>query len=148
MSHKPPVAGDEQAHALALVMQRRNLFLQTIAAVNEMLMAEQSEQALMLRICQELIRDDLFRMAWIGLVDEDGVTVRPVAEAGFVRDYLAQADIRCDDSPRGRGPTGTAIRMGATVVNNDTGNQPADSRCGGSAHAPRGIVHRQPRRCG
>lgn len=104
----------------ALVMQRRNVFLQTIAAVNEMLMAEESEQAMMWRICEELIRDDLFRMAWIGLVDEDGTTVRPVAEAGFVRDYLAQADVRCDDSPQGCGPTGTAIRMGATVVNNDT----------------------------
>jgi PAS domain-containing protein len=118
--HKPHVEGDEQAHALARAMQRRNLFLQTIAVVNEMLMAEQSEQAMMLRICQELIRDDLFRMAWVGLVDEDGMTVRPVAEAGFVRGYLAQADVRCDDTPQGRGPAGTAIRMGATVVNNDT----------------------------
>lgn len=103
-----------------LVMQRRNRFLQTIAAVNEMLMAELPEQELMLRICQELIQDDLFRMAWIGLVDEDSVRVRPVAVAGFGRDYLAQADIRCDDSPQGHGPTGTAIRSNATVINDDT----------------------------
>lgn len=103
-----------------LVMQRRNLFLQTIAAVNEMLMAELPEQELMSRICQELVRDDLFRMAWIGLVDEEGVTVRPVAEAGIGRDYLAQADIRCDDSPQGHGPTGTAIRSNATAINDDT----------------------------
>ncbi|HEY9145754.1 MAG TPA: diguanylate cyclase, partial [Thiobacillus sp.] len=59
-------------------------------------------------------------MAWIGLVDEDGVTVRPVAEAGFAQDYLARAHIRCDDTPQGHGPTGTAIRTGTTVVNNDT----------------------------
>ncbi|MBW8328846.1 MAG: EAL domain-containing protein [Thiobacillus sp.] len=103
-----------------LAMQRRNLLLQAIAAVNQMLMAELSEQELMTRVCQELIRNDLFRMAWIGRVDEDSKTVRPVAEAGCVRDYLTQADIRCDDSPQGRGPTGTAIRMGTTVVNNDT----------------------------
>ncbi|MDO9221636.1 MAG: PAS domain S-box protein, partial [Thiobacillus sp.] len=104
------------------LMQRRNLFLRTIAAVNEMLMAELPEPELMSRICQELVRDNLFRMAWIGLLDQDGVRVRPVAEAGFVRDYLAQADIRCDDSPQGRGPTGTAIRTGATVINDDTEN--------------------------
>ena len=103
-----------------LQMQRRNLFLQTIAAVNEMLMAELPEQELMSRICQELVRDGLFRMAWIGLLDQDGVRVRPVAEAGFVGDYLARADIRCDDSPLGRGPTGTAIRTVATVINDDT----------------------------
>ena len=102
-----------------LVMRRRNLLLQTVAAVNEMLMAELPEPELMSRICDELVRENLFRMAWIGLVAEDGVTVRPVAEAGFVRDYLAQADIRCDDSPQGQGPTGTAIRTDATVINND-----------------------------
>ena len=102
------------------VMQRRNRLLQSIAAVNEMLMAELSDAELMSRICQELVRDDLFRMAWIGLVDENGVTVRPVAEAGFAQDYLARAHIRCDDTPQGHGPTGTAIRTGTTVVNNDT----------------------------
>jgi diguanylate cyclase (GGDEF)-like protein/PAS domain S-box-containing protein len=103
-----------------LVMQRRNLILQTIAAVSEMLMAELPEQELMSRICQELVRDDLFSMAWIGLLDADGVRVRPVAEAGFARDYLSQADIRCDDSPQGQGPTGTAIRSNVTVINDDT----------------------------
>ncbi len=109
-----------EQHRTALVMQRRNLLLQTIAAVNQMFMAELSEPELMMRICQEMIRDDLFRMAWIGLVEKDGKALRPVAVAGFVRDYLTPADIRCDDSPQGRGPTGTAIRMGTTVVNNDT----------------------------
>ena len=106
----------------ALVMQRRNLILQTIAAVNEMLMADLPGQELMARICEELTKDNLFRMVWIGMVGEDGVTVRPVAAAGFARNYLDQMDIRCDDSPQGQGPTGTAIRSGATVINNDTEN--------------------------
>ena len=103
-----------------LVMRQRNLLLQTIAAVNEMLMAELPEQELMARICQELVRDNLFRMAWIGLVKADGFTVDPVAEAGFDNGYLSEVEIRCDDSPRGQGPTGTAIRLGITAINDDT----------------------------
>jgi diguanylate cyclase (GGDEF)-like protein/PAS domain S-box-containing protein len=103
-----------------LVMRRRNLLLQTIAAVNEMLMAELPEQELMDRICQQLVRDDLFRMAWIGLVDESGAAVRAVAGAGVTQDYLVSANVRCDDSPQGQGPTGTAIRTGVTQINNDT----------------------------
>jgi diguanylate cyclase (GGDEF)-like protein/PAS domain S-box-containing protein len=103
-----------------LVMRRRNLLLQMIAAVNEMLMAGLPEHELMSRICRELVRDNLFRMAWIGLVEADGVTVRPVAEAGFVRGYLDATEIRCDDTPLGRGPTGCAIRTGTTQVNDDT----------------------------
>ncbi|WP_296749118.1 diguanylate cyclase, partial [Thiobacillus sp.] len=107
-----------------LRMRQRNLLLQIIAAVNEMLLADLSEADLMVRICQELVRENLFRMAWIGLVAEDGVTVQPAAEAGFEPGYLAHADIRCDDSPQGQGPTGTAIRQGRTVVNNDTDSNP------------------------
>ena len=103
-----------------LRMRERNVLLQTIAAVNEMLLDELPEHELMARICQELVHESLFRMAWIGLVADDGVTVRPVAQAGFADGYLAQIEIRCDDSPKGRGPSGTAIRENSTVVNNDT----------------------------
>jgi diguanylate cyclase (GGDEF)-like protein/PAS domain S-box-containing protein len=109
----------------ARLMQHRNQLLQTIASVSEWLMADLSEQDLMTRICQELIRNNLFRMAWIGRVDADRTTVRPLAEAGFVQDYLARVEIRCDDSPQGQGPTGIAIRTDATVINNDTATSPA-----------------------
>ncbi len=109
----------EQRHE-ALVMRQHNLLLQIIAAVNEMLMAERPEQELMMRICQELVRDDLFRMAWVGLVNEDGVTVDSVAEAGFENTYLQKLEIRCDDTPQGQGPTGTAIRLGITTINDAT----------------------------
>ncbi len=108
----------------SLVMQRRNSLLQTIAAVNEMLMADLPDPELMSRVCLELTRDDLFCMAWIGMLDAAGVTVLPVAEAGFVQGYLDQMDIRCDGSPQSQGPTATAIRMGITVINDDTLNNP------------------------
>ena len=103
-----------------LRLRERNLLLQTIAAVSEMLLDDLPEPELMARICQELVQENLFRMAWVGLVADDGVTVRPVAQAGFADGYLAQLEVRCDDSPAGRGPTGTAIREGGTVINNDT----------------------------
>ncbi|MFA7387568.1 MAG: EAL domain-containing protein [Thiohalobacteraceae bacterium] len=101
------------------LLARRHLLLQTIAAVNEMLMREVEEGRLMRRICRALVKDGLFRMAWIGLVTKDGVQVRPVAQAGRVKTYLNKAEIRCDDSPQGRGPTGTAIRLSRSVVNQD-----------------------------
>ena len=55
-----------------------------IAAVNEMLMAGLSDAELMSGICRELVRDDLFHMAWIGYAEEDQArSVRPLASAGF-----------------------------------------------------------------
>ncbi len=103
-----------------LVMRRRNLMLQTIASVNEILMAELPEHELMTRICRELVQDKLFRMAWIGLVAEDGVTVRPVAEAGCGEGCPGRAAICCDASLQGQGPTGRAICQDRTVTEDDT----------------------------
>jgi diguanylate cyclase (GGDEF)-like protein/PAS domain S-box-containing protein len=96
----------------------------TIAATHEALMADLDGPALMRHICDVLVEDGHFRMAWIGMIEADGVRIRPAAAAGFNNDYLSRADIRCDDSPQGQGPTGTAIRLGRTVVNGDTETNP------------------------
>ncbi|MFQ6084863.1 MAG: DUF835 domain-containing protein [Candidatus Bathyarchaeia archaeon] len=61
-------------------------------------------------ICEDVVKRLGYRMAWIGLIDERSKEVRPIASAGFVREYLQKITIRYDDSPLGRGPTGTAIR--------------------------------------
>ncbi|MDA8128679.1 MAG: EAL domain-containing protein [Betaproteobacteria bacterium] len=113
-----------QARREAAAMQRRNLLLQTIAAVNEMQMAGVPERELMTRICRDLVKGDLFRMAWIGLVNEDGVTVDSVAESGPEPSDQQRAEIRCDDSPAGQGPVGTAIRLGITATNDDIETNP------------------------
>ncbi len=113
-----------EARRQELLMRRRNLLLEIIASVNKMLMSDLSDQALMEHICQEMTRNNLFSMVWIGLVDKDGTNVREAAQAGFGQGYLAEANIRCDDSPAGQGPTGTAIREGKTQINNDTETNP------------------------
>ena len=99
---------------------RHNRVLHTIASLNEMMMAEADEQRLMATICEALVKDNQFRMAWIGRVARDGVRVQVVAGAGLGYDYLSRVDIRCDQSPQGRGPTGEAIRQRRTIINEDT----------------------------
>jgi diguanylate cyclase (GGDEF)-like protein/PAS domain S-box-containing protein len=101
-------------------VQQLNRLLATISAIHRMMERETDSTALLARTCEILVQQGEFRMAWIGFVDLGQGTVRPVAQAGFAGDYLEKTEIRCDDSPRGRGPTGTAIRTGRRVVNNDT----------------------------
>jgi diguanylate cyclase (GGDEF)-like protein/PAS domain S-box-containing protein len=96
----------------------------TIAAVHEALMADLDSPALMQHICDVLVEDGHFRMAWIGLVEPDGSRIRPAATAGCGDEYLGRIDVRCDGTPHGQGPTGTAIRTGGTVVNEDTETNP------------------------
>ncbi len=101
-----------------------NRLLRTIAALNAALVHGGNEAELMTGVCRILAEEGRFRMAWIGLVEADGVHVRPAAQAGNGTAYLAQVDIRCDDTPQGQGPSGTAIRQGSTLVNDDVESNP------------------------
>jgi PAS domain S-box-containing protein len=69
-------------------------------------------------ICRLAVDRFGLKMAWVGLVAEGSFDVRPAFAYGFEEGYLHSIRITWDDSPTGRGPTGTAIRTGqATVIN-------------------------------
>jgi sigma-B regulation protein RsbU (phosphoserine phosphatase) len=51
--------------------------------------------------------------------------VRPIAKAGFSDGYLETAHITWADTERGRGPTGTCIRTGATRVAKNFASDPS-----------------------
>ena len=103
------------------LLDRHNRLLRSVAAGSAMLVTERSEQGMMSAICRILVEQGGYRMAWIGRVDPGGTRVLPVASAGARTDYLARVDIRCDESPQGHGPTGTAIRTNRSVVVDDVG---------------------------
>lgn len=108
----------EQAEA------RRQRMLQTLVAATDLLLKPRSGSELMQAICTLLVEQAGFGMAWIGMVGGDRRVV-PVAFRGIDQGYLAAADVRADDSPRARGPVGTAIREGRTVITEDTETDPA-----------------------
>lgn len=91
--------------------------------VNEMVVRTRDPQEIFANVCRIAVEDGKFRMAWIGLVDEDTQTVKPVSWAGEERGYLATIKaISVGDNLQGRGPTGTAIRMGQLFFCNDIAN--------------------------
>jgi PAS domain S-box-containing protein len=69
-------------------------------------------------ICRLAVDRFGLKMAWVGLVVEGSFDIRPAFAYGFEEGYLDLIRVTWDDSPTGRGPTGTAIRTGrATVMN-------------------------------
>lgn len=64
------------------------------------------------------------KMAWVGLVVEGSFDVRPAFAYGFEEGYLDSIQVTWDDSPTGRGPTGTAIRTGHAAVMNHIESDP------------------------
>lgn len=68
-------------------------------------------------VCKIIIEDCGHTMVWVGYAQNDeNKSVKPVAYYGFDKGYIDKLDITWDDSERGRGPTGLAIRTGKPSV--------------------------------
>jgi PAS domain S-box-containing protein len=96
-----------------------NRLLRTISEINQLIVRERDRDRLLHEACRILVEHGEFLMAWVGLAGEASGVVTPVASAGLEDGYLGLVTIRFDDTPHGRGPTGTAIREGRPVVAND-----------------------------
>ena len=117
----------------SIVLQRRNKKalrklnreLQAIRNCDQILIRATDEQTLLKEICRIICNKAGYWMAWVGYrVFDDAKSVRAVAWAGVEDGYLADAGIAWDDSERGGGPTGTAIRSGESACIQDFATDP------------------------
>jgi PAS domain S-box-containing protein len=101
-------------------LRRLNRELRAISLCSEALVRADNEQGLLASICQIVCETAGYKMAWVGYAVQDQArTVRPVASGGVVDGYLDAARITWADAPRGRGPTGTAVREGVVTAIQD-----------------------------
>jgi PAS domain S-box-containing protein len=94
-------------------LHRLNRTFKALSASSQAMMRATDESAYLNEVCQIVVRDCGHSMVWIGFVrDDPGKTVQRVAQAGFDEGYLDSLQVTWDDTERGHGPTGTAIRTG------------------------------------
>ncbi|MCX5643547.1 MAG: PAS domain S-box protein [Phycisphaerae bacterium] len=94
-------------------LRRANRALQTISRCNQILFHAEHEGKLLDTICQLLVSEGGYSMAWIGFAEQDAEkTVRPAAQAGHTDGYLETVRITWSDTAHGQGPTGKTIRTG------------------------------------
>ena len=97
--------------------RRLHRALQTLSNCNQALVRASSESHLLEEVCGILVREGGYRMAWVGVAEEDVTkAISPVAHAGFEDGYLESAKLTSADKGHGRGPAGRAIQMGETVI--------------------------------
>jgi len=98
-------------------LYRVNRALRVISECNQVLVRVTNEPNLLNEICRNLVGVGGYRLAWIGLAQQDeGKTVHPVAQAGYEEEYLENLNITWSDTERSQGPTGTAIRTGNVYI--------------------------------
>ncbi|MNQ15388.1 Cyclic di-GMP phosphodiesterase Gmr [compost metagenome] len=90
-----------------------NRALRTLSGCNRALLRAEDETTLLQDICQVIVEQAGYRMAWVGRAEHDAAkTVMPVAHAGVEQAYVDSLNISWADNERGRAVTGRAIRTG------------------------------------
>lgn len=96
-----------------------NQLYATLSHVGQSVVRVRERQALWNEVCRIAVSEGGLRMAWIGLVEDDGRKIRPVSSWGHEDGYLSMLAISMQDPARGYGPTATAIRTRTRFVCND-----------------------------
>jgi PAS domain S-box-containing protein len=121
-------AHDELEHKVAqrtADLAKANQVLRMVSECNQALVRIDDEREMMQEICRIILGVGGYRMAWVGYAEHDQAkSVRPIACVGFEEGYLDRANISWADNERGRGPTGTAIRLGRPCVGNSFAADP------------------------
>lgn len=92
-------------------LQRITNLYAALSQCNQAIVRCKDEGELFPQICRDVITFGGMKMAWIGRIDETSSLVKPVASFGAGIEYLDGIEISIDaNGPKGRGPTGTALR--------------------------------------
>ncbi|MBS3762486.1 MAG: PAS domain S-box protein [Planctomycetes bacterium] len=101
-------------------LRKTNRALRALSQCNRVVVQAESEEELFRKVCQLLVDDVGYKMAWVGIAEDDEQKrVRPVACAGDEEGYLDSIEVGWGDNELGCGPTGTAIRTGEPNIYHD-----------------------------
>lgn len=105
-------------------IQRINRALKSMSECGKAVVHEKSEWNLLAEICRIIVDVGGYKMAWIGYADSsEKKAVIPMAKAGDTQ-YLNNLHLSWTDDEKGRGPVGTAIHTGQTIIARDIQKDP------------------------
>ncbi len=113
----------EHKRAEEKILQLNRLYA-VLSRTNQSIVKADDRDSLFQEICRVAVELGGFRMAWIGLVDEESGMVRPVASCGINEGYLDNIRISVREEPEGLEPTGRAIRDGSLCIASNIMNDP------------------------
>ncbi len=108
----------EELRRSETTQRKLNRALRLLSDCNLALMQAEDEQKLLTEVCRLCVQSGGYLMAWVGYAEHDEAkSVRPIAQSGYEKGYLAGINISWADTQLGQGPTGTAIRSAQPSVN-------------------------------
>lgn len=108
-----------------IAIAHANRALTALSTVNRTLVHATDENELLQAICQAIVKQRGYRLAWVGYVQHDeSRSIKIMARAGRDEGYLDAMQLTWAESERGMGSSGRAIRSGVTQVCQDIAHDP------------------------
>ena len=137
-SHWLPISDDLYLHYAFDITERKrteealwmsNRALTMLTECNQTLVHTTDEGDLLHDTCRILVKTGGYRLAWVGFAEQDeGKSVRPVAQMGYDEGYLNTLNITWADTKRGRGLARPSAR--ASLSQRDTFSRTRSSLLG------------------
>lgn len=108
----------------AMALSKAQRLYATLSQVNQEIVRENDRSKLFQRICDIAIEFGHFRMAWIGLIDLDGLHIKPVSFSGTGTKFLPDPDRFFRDDFTLKGPNGRALLKASSIVFNGFEHDP------------------------
>ena len=107
------------------VIEHANRALATLSEVNRTLVHASDVDELLQAICQAIVEQRGYRLAWVGYVQHDEEKhIKIMAHAGHDEGYLDAIQLSWAETERGMGPSGRAVRSGTTQLCKDIAHDP------------------------
>jgi PAS domain S-box-containing protein len=107
-------------------LRKYNRMLKALSKSSQAMTKVKNEDQYLQEVCRIVVEDCGHALVWVGFAENDEArTVRPAASAGFEGGYLENLNITWDETDRGQGPTGTAIRTGKVGMCRNMATDPA-----------------------
>lgn len=117
---------NRQRIAIEAKNQRLTKLYAALSQCNQAIVRCHGQEELFPQICRDAVNFGGMTMAWIGLLDNRTLRLKPVASYGEGIEYLENIQISIDaDEAIGRGPTGTAMREDRPIWCQDFQRNPA-----------------------
>ncbi|MBI5658061.1 MAG: GAF domain-containing protein [Nitrosomonadales bacterium] len=106
-------------------IQHANRALATLSAVNSTLVRAASEEELLQAVCQAIVQQRGYQLAWVGYVQHDeNKTIRIMAYASDDGGYPDTMQPTWAEEKQGMWPSGRAVRSGVTQMCQDIASDP------------------------
>lgn len=108
-----------------IAAKHANRALATMSEVNRNLVYATSEDGLLQAICQTIVQQHGYRLAWVGYVQHDErKSIKIMAHACNDGGFSDSTQLTWAESEQGMGPSGRAVRSGVTQMCQDIVNDP------------------------